>query len=206
MNGDEKGMLGIIPSEYYPSWSRGIDVVIGLVIVVVSLWIIIDPNLAQRTIVLTMAIALAVVGLVRIIKSIFMKRLDTKARMTKGTVGIVATLLSMGVVLLPDLAITFLVTLMTFAIMLMGLSRVIVGQIEKELASWARSLYIGGGIITFSFGFLAAVFPGLGFFTLILLLSAAMITVGVIRIVSGLTGELRWNRDSLVRYDVKSEE
>jgi len=206
MSDDEKGMLGIIPSEYYPSWSRGIDVVIGLVIVVVSLWIIIDPNLAQRTIVLTMAIALAVVGLVRIIKSIFMKRLDTKARMTKGTVGIVATLLSMGVVLLPDLAITFLVTLMTFAIMLMGLSRVIVGQIEKELASWARSLYIGGGIITFSFGFLAAVFPGLGFFTLILLLSAAMITVGVIRIVSGLTGELRWNRDSLVRYDVKSEE
>ncbi len=178
-------------SEYYPDWSRGLDVVIGLVIVVVSLWIVIDSSLAQRTVILTIAIALAVVGIVRIVKSVFMRRIDAKSRMTKGAVGVAAILLSMGVILFPDLAVTFLVTLVTFAIMLMGLSRIIVGQIEKELASWARGLYIVGGAITFGFGFLAAVFPGLGFFTLILLLSAAMITVGIIRIVSGITGELR---------------
>jgi uncharacterized membrane protein HdeD (DUF308 family) len=178
-------------SEYYPSWSRSLDLVLGLVIVAVSLWIVLDPSLAQRTIVLTIAIALAVVGFVRIIKTIFMKRLDTRARITKGTVGVVATMLSMGVVLFPDLAITFLVTMVTFAIMLMGMSRIVVGHLEKGMATWARALYIGGGIIAFSFGFLAAVFPDLGFYTLILLLSAAMITVGIIRIVSGITGELR---------------
>jgi uncharacterized membrane protein HdeD (DUF308 family) len=178
-------------SEFYPSWSRGLDVVIGLVIVVVSLWTVIDPTLAQRTIILTIAIALAFVGIVRIAKSIFMKRIDTRARITKGSLGLVATLISFAVVLFPDLAITFLVTMVTFAIMLMGMSRIIVGYLEKELATWARALYIAGGAIAFGFGFLAAVFPGLGFYTLILLLSAAMITVGVIRIVSGITGELR---------------
>lgn len=178
-------------SEYYPSWSRGLDVIIGLFIVVVSLWIVIDSTLAERTIILTIAIALAVVGVVRITKSVFMKQIDTKSRITKGTVGVAATIISIGVLLFPDLAITFLVTMITFAIMLMGLSRIIVGQIEKELAPWARALYIVGGAIAFCFGFLAAVFPGLGFFTLILLLSAAMMTVGIIRIVSGVTGELR---------------
>ena len=177
--------------EYYPSWSRGLDVIIGLVIVVISVWIVVDPALAERTIVLAIAVALAIVGVVRITKSIFMKRIDNKARFIKGAVGVAATLLAMGVILFPDLAITFLVTLVTFAIMLMGLSRIIVGQIEKELASWARALYMVGGAIAFAFGFLAAVFPGLGFYTLVLLLSAAMITVGVIRIVSGITGELR---------------
>lgn len=178
-------------SEYYPSWSRALDLVIGLVIIVVSLWIVIDPSLAQRTIILTIAIALAVVGIVRIVKSLFMKRIDARARATKAAVGVAATLISMSVLLFPDLAITFLVTMVSFAIMLMGLSRMIVGQLEKELAPWARALYIVGGAIAFGFGFLAAVFPGLGFYTLILLLSAAMITVGAIRIVSGITGELR---------------
>lgn len=178
-------------SELYPSWSRGLDVVIGLFIVVVSLWLVIDPTLAQGTIVLMIAIALAVVGIVRVVKSIFMRQIDTKARITKGAVGLAATLISFGVVIFPDLAITFLVTMVTFAIMLMGMSRIIVGYLEKELATWARALYIVGGAIAFGFGFLAALFPGLGFYTLILLLSAAMITVGVIRIVSGVTGELR---------------
>ena len=177
--------------EYYPKWSRGLDVIIGLIIVVVSLWIVIDPTLAERTIIVTIAIALAVVGIVRITKSVFMKQIDTKSRITKGTVGLAATLISFGVVLFPDLAITFLVTMVTFAIMLMGISRIVVGQLEKELATWARALYIVGGAIAFGFGFFAVVFPGLGFYTLILLLASAMITVGVIRIVSGITGELR---------------
>ncbi|MFX0055296.1 MAG: DUF308 domain-containing protein [Promethearchaeota archaeon] len=178
-------------SEYYPSWSRWLDLVIGVAILVVSLWIVIDSTLTQRTIILTIAIALLIVGFVRIIKSIFMKRIDTRSRITKGTVGVAAVLISVGVVLFPGLAITFLVTMMTFAIMLMGMSRVIVGYLERELATWARALYMIGGAIAFGFGFLAALFPGLGFYTLILLISAAMITVGVIRIASGITGELR---------------
>jgi uncharacterized membrane protein HdeD (DUF308 family) len=178
-------------SEFYPSWSRGLDVAIGLVVVLVGLWMVIDPTLAQRTIILTIAIALAVVGIVRIVKSIFMKQIDTRSRITKGSVGVAATLISFGVVLFPDLTITVLVTMVTFAIMLMGMSRIIVGYLEKELATWTRVLYMVGGIIAFGFGFLAAVVPGLGFYTSILLVSAAMITVGVIRIVSGITGELR---------------
>jgi uncharacterized membrane protein HdeD (DUF308 family) len=178
-------------SEYYPGWSRGLDTVIGLAIVVVGLWIAIDPTLAQRTIILTIAVALAFVGIIRIVKSIFMKQINARSRVTKGAVGVAATLISFGVVLFPDLAITFLVTMVTFAIMLMGMSRIIVGYLEKELATWARSLYMIGGAIAFGFGFVAAVFPGLGFYTSILLVSAAMITVGVIRIVSGITGEMR---------------
>ncbi len=165
--------------------------VVGLAILVISAWIVIDVSLAERTIVLAISIALLVVGLVRFAKSIFMTRLDTKARITKGSVGIAVILLSMAAVLFPDLTVTFLVSMMTIAIMLMGISRIVVGYVESELANWARILYIAGGVVVFCFGFLAALFPGVGFFTLVLLLSAAMITVGIIRIVSGLTGELR---------------
>ncbi|MHA2380214.1 MAG: DUF308 domain-containing protein [Candidatus Thorarchaeota archaeon] len=178
-------------SDLYPGWLRGLDVVVGLAILVISVWIVIDVSLAERTIVLAISIALLVVGLVRFAKSLLMTRLDTKTRATKGIVGVAVILLSMAAVLFPDLTVTFLVTMMTFAIMLMGMSRVIVGYVEVELAKWARVLYIAGGVVIFGFGFLAALFPGVGFLTLVLLLSAAMMTVGIIRIVSGVTGELR---------------
>jgi len=195
-SGQKPLIVGLAPirdmsSSLYPGWLRGLDVIVGLAMLVVSMWIVIDVSLAERTIVLAISIALLVVGLVRFAKSLLMTRLDTRARITKGIVGILVILLSMAAVLLPDLTVLFLVTMMTFAIMLMGLSRIIVGYVESELARWARALYISGGVVIFSFGFLAALFPGVGFYTLILLLSAAMITVGIIRIVSGVTGELR---------------
>ncbi|NHJ14135.1 MAG: hypothetical protein EAX95_10695 [Candidatus Thorarchaeota archaeon] len=184
-------MYNFMNSEGYPWWLRAIDIVIGLAIIIVSLWIVIDTSLAQRAIVLSLAFALLALGIIRFAKSVFMSELETVSRMTKGAVGLAAVILSMAVVLFPDLAITFVVTLVTFGIMLTGISRLVVGYMEKDMASWARVLYILGGMITFGFGFVAAIFPGLGFFTLILLLSAAMITLGVIRIVSGATGELR---------------
>ncbi|MFW9944569.1 MAG: DUF308 domain-containing protein [Candidatus Sifarchaeia archaeon] len=165
--------------------------ILGLAIIVVSVWIVIDISLAERTIVLAISIALLVVGLVRFAKSLLMTRLDPRARITKGVVGLAVILLSMVAVLFPDLTVIFLVTMMTYAIMLMGLSRIIVGYVESELAKWARALHIAGGVVIFCFGLLAALFPGVGFYTLVLLLSAAMMTVGIIRIVSGVTGELR---------------
>jgi len=178
-------------SDPYPGWLRGLDVMVGLAILVISVWIVIDVSLAERTIVLAISIALLVGGLVRFAKSLLMTRLDTRARFTKGIVGLAVILLSMAAVLFPDLTVAFLVSMMTFAVMLMGMSRIIVGYIESELANWARVLYVIGGVVVFGFGFLAAVFPVVGFYTLVLLLSAAMITVATIRIVSGVTGELR---------------
>ena len=178
-------------SEAYPWWIRAIDIVIGLAIIIASIWIVLDSNLAQRAVVLSLSLVLLALGIIRFAKSIFIRELEQVSRIIKGAIGIISIVLSMAVVLFPDLAITFVVTLITFGIMFTGISRLIVGYMEKELATWARALYIVGGIITFGFGFIAAVFPSLGFFTLILLLSAAMITLGVIRIVSGITGELR---------------
>ncbi|MFX1264803.1 MAG: HdeD family acid-resistance protein [Promethearchaeota archaeon] len=180
-----------MPSSIHHKFSRILDVIIGFTLLIVSVWIIIDVSLAERTIVLAISIALLVVGLVRFTKSFLVTQLDTKARITKGAVGIAVILLSMAAVLFRDLTVTFIVTMMAFAIMLVGLSRIIVGYVESELAKWARVLYVVGGIVIFCFGFLAALFPGVGFYTLVLLLSAAMMTVGIIRIVGGITGELR---------------
>ena len=178
-------------SSIHPKLSRILDVIIGFTLLIVSVWIIIDVSLAERTIVLAISITLLVVGLVRFTKSFLMTQLDTKARITKGAVGIAVILLSMAAVLFRDLTVTFIATMMAFAIMLVGLSRVIVGYVESELAKWARALYIVGGVVIFCFGFLAVLIPGVGFYTLVLLLSAAMMTVGIIRIVGGITGELR---------------
>ncbi|MFX0108070.1 MAG: DUF308 domain-containing protein [Candidatus Hodarchaeota archaeon] len=178
-------------SGVYPLWVRVLDLLVGLAIVIVSLWIVFDTALAQRAIVLSIAVVLLVVGIIRFAKGIFMSQLDTKSRITKGVLGLGAALLSMAVVIFPELTISFIVALVTFAIILAGISRLVIGYTEKELAPWARGLYVLGGGFTFSFGFIAAIVPGLGFLTLVLLLAAAMMTLGIIRIISGITGEIR---------------
>jgi len=104
--------------------------------------------------------------------------------------GVAAITLSILSFVFSSLTVIFLITMLTFAIMLVGLSRIVVGYNEKEKATWVRWSNIIGGGIAFFFGFLAAIFSGLGFLTLRLMLSVVFIVLGLVRIAAASKGEL----------------
>ena len=176
--------------EEYPSWVRGIDVFIGLVTVFVGAWILLSPSLAEATLVVTMAVGLFLIGVVRLGKGITMVGLKKGSRVMKILSGIGAILLSVLSFVFSSLTITFLITMLTFAIMLVGLSRIVVGYNEKSRSTWARWANILGGGIAFFFGFFAAIFSGLGFFTLRLMISCAFMVLGIVRIAAASKVEL----------------
>jgi hypothetical protein len=176
--------------EDYPSWVRGIDVFIGLVTVFVGAWILLSPDLVEATLVITMALGLLLIGVIRFGKGITMAGLKMSSRAMKIVSGIGAISLSVLSFVFSSLTITFLITMLTFAIMLVGLSRIMVGYNEKSRPTWARWANILGGGIAFFFGFFAAIFSGLGFFTLRLMLSCAFIALGIVRIATASKGEL----------------
>lgn len=74
--------------------------------------------------------------------------------------------------------------------MLVGLSRIIVGYNEKSRPTWVRGGNILGGGLAFFFGFFTAIFPGLGFFTLRLILSCVFVVLGLVRIATASQGEI----------------
>ncbi|MFW9962673.1 MAG: DUF308 domain-containing protein [Candidatus Sifarchaeia archaeon] len=174
----------------YPNWIRGIDVFIGLITVFVGAWILFIPDLVETTLVFAMAIGLFLIGAIRFGKGITMSGLSMTSRATKIFSGIAAIVLSVLSFLFSDLTVVFLISLLTFAIMLLGLSRIIVGYNEKTLSTWMRWMNILGGGLVFFFGLFAAIFSGIGFFTLRLIIACSFIVLGLIRILAGSKGEL----------------
>ena len=150
-------------SVNYPNWIRGIDVFIGLVTVLVGAWILFSPDLVEATLVTTMALGLLLIGVIRFGKGITMAGLTMSSRAMKIISGLGAILLSVLSFMFSSLTVLFLITILTFAIMLAGLSRIVMGYSEKSLPGWIRILNILGGGIVFFFGFFSAIFTDMGF-------------------------------------------
>ena len=177
-------------STEYPNWIRGVDVFIGLVTVFVGAWILFDPGLVETTLVVTMALGLFLIGVVRFGKGVTMAGLTMTSRALKIVSGLGAILLSLLSFVYSSLTVLFLITILTFVIMLAGLSRIVVGYGEKSLPGWIRILNIVGGGIVFFFGFFAAIFTDMGFEILRIVLACTFIALGVIRIAAASKGEL----------------
>ena len=176
--------------DTYPKWIQGVDIISGLITVLVGAWILFSPTLAEATLILFMALGLLVIGFVRVGKGIGISELKTTSRAMKVLSGLGAIILSVVALLFSDLAIVFLVGLLAFAIMLAGMSRIVVGYGEDSMPSWLKLVNIVGGGIVFLFGFIAAIITDLGFFTLRVMISGVFFVLGFVRIAAASRGEL----------------
>ena len=176
--------------EMYSNWIRGIDVLIGLVTVLLGFWILFSPDLVEATLVITMALGLFLIGVIRFGKGIVVSELTVTSRVLKILSGIVAIALSLLSFVFSSLTVLVLITILSFAIMLIGGSRIIVGQSEKGLPAWIRIMNIAGGGIVFLFGLFSAIFTDLGFFNLRLMLATVFVVLGLIRISAASKGEM----------------
>jgi len=177
--------------QEYPPWVRGIDIVIGFVIIFVGTWIILNTVIVEATLVFLLALGLLVIGFTRLGKGVLLKELNTTTRTVKVVSGIGAIALALAAILFSSLTVTVLITLLTFAIMLVGIARIVIGYKETGLKSGMRIANIAGGGLVFLFGFVAAIFPSLGLYTLKILLAITFLVLGSLRIASGASGELR---------------
>lgn len=178
-------------NEEMPIFVRVMDLIVGLILIALGFWITFNTSLAQTTIIWGMAIGLIFLGFVRIAKSLILKELGSPAKIVKILVGIAIIVIGVSVLLFQALAISILILLITSAIMLAGASRVVVGFTETDLIKWARALYIIVGLFATFFGLFAAIIPELGFITLVLMIAVALIALGILRIIAGISGEIR---------------
>jgi uncharacterized membrane protein HdeD (DUF308 family) len=183
--------IGDMTEEHYPAWLRGFDVIIGIFTIGIGIWIYFSPLMAEYLILLSVSTALLAIGLVRLIRSIALKDLKTISKAMKILSGLGAILLSAVVFLFPDLAISFLIMFIGLAMMVIGMSRVVVGLKEEDLDQLTRMSYIMGGGIVFVLAFGASIFVDLGFFMLTIFFSGALVTLGILRVASGISGKLK---------------
>ena len=100
----------------------------------------------------------------------------------------VAIIAASYVFLFPLLTLLLTVAILGVALMVSGVTRLLMGVVEEELPLWARALLVIVGLLTIGLSLIAIAFPGYGFVVLTVILAFIFITNGFTRLVSGVTG------------------
>ncbi|OLS28421.1 MAG: hypothetical protein ThorAB25_18690 [Candidatus Thorarchaeota archaeon AB_25] len=176
--------------QYYPKWVRGFDIITGIVAVTVGFWIILDTSLAQLSVLFLLALALLLIGFARIVKvaTTSDEVMKSSSRVFNAVTGVVAIIAASYVFLFPLLTLLLTVAILGVALMVSGVTRLLMGVVEEELPLWARALLVIVGLLTIGLSLIAIAFPGYGFVVLTVILAFIFITNGFTRLVSGVTG------------------
>lgn len=172
-----------------PMVVRVIDIVFGLILLFLGSWMVLDRSLAEAVIILAFATGLVLIGVARIVKGAMTSTLKRSTRAIQVITGIGVLLLALAALLFPTLASSILIAVVAIGLLAAGIARVLIVYSEAEMSQRTRALHLIVGSVALGVSFLALIVPGLGFLTLVLLLSITLIVIGAARLTSGVTGE-----------------
>ena len=179
-------------SEEVPIWLRALDVIVGIIMVVLGIWVIwglIDPTvLIGLALMQLLGIILIIWGIWRLIKAILAKELAMMSRLLLIIGGILLLIFGGLTFAVPLLTQDLIAILFSIGLIIYGIIVLFVSLMNNEVAGWGRwlgvilgfFLIILGGIFLFNW-FAAAAF-------LYLLLAIALLIGGFVRIVYGISG------------------
>lgn len=171
-----------------PGWLRALDIVFGLIAIILSVVVLVYQDLAILTMIFVLSIVLLVVGIARIFGGIFAKYLSDGMRAVNVGIGILALVLGAIALLHTDLTTQVLIYILSFALLLNGIARLVIGGFARLLPSWLRGLLTVVGLLTIILSVVVFVSPAFGELTLVLILSITFLLNGIARIASGITG------------------
>jgi uncharacterized membrane protein HdeD (DUF308 family) len=164
-----------------PGWLRAFDVVFGLIAVILSVVVLAYQELAILTMILVLSVVLLVTGIARIFNGVFARYLSDGIRAANIALGIVALVYA-------DLTTQLLIYILSFALLLNGVARLVIGEFGKAFPKWLRAFFAVVGVLTIILAALVFVYSDLGFLALVLLLSFTFMFNGIARIIQGVTG------------------
>ena len=169
-----------------PMWSRVLRIVAGAVTIGLSFVAIAYPGLALGAAIVLLSVVLLINGMELMAGGIFRYRSHRAAQ-----IGIGALL-----VILAGLAIAFpvfsafvVIALVTFGLMLSGVSSIVDGVGNKRMPSWARAFSIGVGVLSIFVSGLAILSPLFGTLVVAYTLGLGLAIYGARLIASGIAGQ-----------------
>jgi uncharacterized membrane protein HdeD (DUF308 family) len=171
-----------------PNWLRITNIVLGIITIIIAFLAIVLPGLALYTLILFISLGLFLLGSARILRAVFREGLSQFLRFLNGIAGIIILILSVSVLILQTLVMLFLVWILSAAFLVLGLVRILVGIMDKELLAWVRTLLVIVGLLTIGLSFLIFLQPALGELTLIIFLAWALVLNGITRIAYAIVG------------------
>ncbi|MFW9952156.1 MAG: HdeD family acid-resistance protein [Candidatus Thorarchaeota archaeon] len=166
-----------------------LNIIIGIVVISLSFIVIIFSAQTLATLITLLAIIFLFIGFARIINGFIDEKLTKLGKILKfftGILGIVVGLLVIIITIInPTYSISILIDSFAIVLTIIGASRIFLGINIQSYPKSYRITMILGGTLTIVLGILIFVFPMIGYFILIVILSIALLINGIIRVSHG---------------------
>ncbi|HSA72742.1 MAG TPA: DUF308 domain-containing protein [Nitrososphaeraceae archaeon] len=170
--------------EKSPGWLRGIQIGLGIITVILSIYALQFPADAFRAAVIVLGIILFIVGIEKIITGIF---LPIKGKWVTIGLGILVLIFAGFAISFPDWTAFVVTILVGLALLFNGCARIIEGVVGKH-SGWAKFFLIGVGILSIVIGTVVLASPLFGAVFVGLIIAIGLLITGIQMIAVGAAG------------------
>lgn len=170
--------------EKSPGWLRGVEIGLGVIAVILSIYALVFPATTFVSVVLILSIILFVVGIEKIITGIF---LPVKSRWATIGLGVLVLIFAGLALSFPVATAVVVIVFMGIAILFNGCARIVEG-ISGKHSGWVRFFLMGVGILSIIIGGTVLASPAFGAVLAGLLIAVGLLITGIQMIVVGAAG------------------
>ncbi|MFW9975312.1 MAG: hypothetical protein ACFFDQ_08615 [Candidatus Thorarchaeota archaeon] len=173
--------------ERDPSWIHLLDDVIGLAVIVVALVAVLELAFSFAYALEILSLGLVAMGIAWIVWAIYIMHSHTYVRIFMFLTGVAAIAVAVIDFLFISLPPNLLIIYPAIAMLLVGLSRIVLGVVLGELPLWIQMLQVLAGILTLNLAAFVFIFPSITFPTMLILLVLSLLANGLVRLIVGRT-------------------
>lgn len=174
-------------SSSYPSWIRLLDDATGIIVISVALVAVFESAFSLTFSLEILAVGLLLMGIAWIVWGVYIIHSNTKARAFMIFTGITVVVLSLIELILYSSPPEFLIIFPAGGMILVGLSRLVLGFLIGDIPIWIQMLQVLAGILTLNLAAFVFIFPTVGVAILLIFLVISFIANGLVRLIIGRT-------------------
>jgi uncharacterized membrane protein HdeD (DUF308 family) len=167
------------------SWLRAIQIGFGIIVIVLSIFVILNPVTGFVSLIWLLGILLLVIGIEIIVSHLITPH---KSRFAGIVLGIAVIILAIISIAFPLIASIIVMTLLGIALLFSGASKIIHGINDKYSKNWKRGSSIAVGAFSILLSLMILIFPVFGIAFAGLLIGIALLVTGIQIIAMGVVG------------------
>ena len=170
--------------ERSPGWLRGIQIGLGIITVILSIYALAFPAVTLLALIVVLAIILFIVGIEKIITGIF---LPVKGKWATIGLGILVLIFAGLAISFPEATALIVTIFVGIGLIFNGCARIVEG-ISGKHSGWAKFFLIGVGILSIVIGTVVLASPLFGAVFVGLIIAIGLLITGIQMIAVGAAG------------------
>ncbi|MDH4212703.1 MAG: hypothetical protein OEV85_02180 [Candidatus Thorarchaeota archaeon] len=173
--------------ESNPLWVRLLDDAIGLIVIVVALVAVLELAFSFAYALEVLSLGILAMGIAWIVWGVFLVRGNIYARVFMLATGIIAIAISLFEFIFFSLSPDLLIIYPAIAMLLVGVSRLVLGFLIGGVPLWVQMLQVLAGILTINLAAFVFIFSNVNLPAVMILLVISLIANGLVRLIVGRT-------------------